>query len=61
MEPKKLRRSATDRVLGGVCAGIAEYYGLDPVLVRVAFVLLAFLGGPGILLYIILLLVIPEA
>lgn len=61
MEPKKLRRSTTDRVLGGVCAGIADYYELDPVLVRVAFVLLAFLGGPGILLYIILLLVIPEA
>ncbi len=61
MEPKKLRRSTSDRVLGGVCAGIADYYGLDPVLVRVAFVLLAFLGGPGILLYIILLLVIPEA
>jgi phage shock protein PspC (stress-responsive transcriptional regulator) len=61
MEPKKLRRSTTDRVLGGVCAGIADYYGLDPVLVRVAFVLLAFLGGPGILLYLILLLVIPEA
>ena len=60
MEPKKLRRSTTDRVLGGVCAGIADYYELDPVLVRVAFVLLAFLGGPGILLYIILLLVIPE-
>ncbi len=61
MEPKKLRRSTADRVLGGVCAGIADYYGLDPVLVRVAFVLLAFLGGPGILLYLILLLVIPEA
>ena len=61
MEPKKLRRSTSDRVLGGVCAGIADYYELDPVLVRVAFVLLAFLGGPVILLYIILLLVIPEA
>lgn len=61
MEPKRLLRSTTNRMLGGVCAGIAEYYQLDPTLVRVAFVLLALLGGPGILLYLILLLVIPEA
>jgi phage shock protein C len=61
MEPKRMLRSTTNRMLGGVCAGIAEYYQLDPTLVRVAFVLLALLGGPGILLYLILLLVIPEA
>jgi len=61
MEPKRLLRSTSNRVIGGVCAGIAEYYNIDPTLVRVGFVLLALLGGPGILLYIILLLVIPGA
>jgi len=60
MEPKRLLRSTSNRVIGGVCAGIAEYYTIDPTLVRVGFVLLALLGGPGILLYLILLLVIPE-
>jgi len=60
MEPKRLLRSTSNRVIGGVCAGIAEYYNIDPTLVRVGFVLLALLGGPGILLYLILLLVIPE-
>jgi phage shock protein C len=61
MEPKRLLRSTSNRVIGGVCAGIAEYYNIDPTLVRVGFVLLALMGGPGILLYLILLLVIPEA
>jgi phage shock protein C len=61
MEPKRLLRSTSNRVIGGVCAGIADYYNIDPTLVRVGFVLLALMGGPGILLYLILLLVIPEA
>lgn len=58
---KRLYRSESDKVIAGVCAGLAQYFDIDPVLVRVAFVLLALLGGPGILLYIILWIVIPEA
>ncbi|MCL2682752.1 MAG: PspC domain-containing protein [Bacteroidales bacterium] len=57
---KTLRRSTENRIIGGVCGGIAEYFDLDPVLIRLAFVLLAFLGGSGILIYIIAWIVIPE-
>ncbi|MBB6186843.1 MAG: PspC domain-containing protein [Rhodanobacter sp.] len=58
---KRLYRSRNDRTLAGVCAGIAEYFGWDPTLVRVAWVLLTLLGGSGILLYLIMWLVMPEA
>lgn len=57
----RLTRS-DDRVLAGVCGGIADYFDLDPVLIRVAYVLLSLVsaGFPGILLYIILWVVMPE-
>lgn len=58
---KRLYRSRTDRKLAGVCAGIAEYYGWDPTLVRVAWIVLTLLGGSGILIYLIMWLVMPEA
>ena len=58
---KRLYRSRNDRTLAGVCAGIAEYFGWDPTLVRVAWVLLTLLGGSGILLYLIMWVVMPEA
>lgn len=54
-----LRLSATDRKIGGVCGGLGEFFELDPLLFRVAFVVLAFVGGLGILLYVMLWLVIP--
>lgn len=58
----KLTRSSTDRVVAGVCGGLAEYFDLDPTLVRVGYVLLSFLsvGFPGLLVYIIMALVMPE-
>lgn len=59
--PRKLRRSRADQVLGGVAGGLGHYFGLDPVLVRIAFVLLVLAGGSGLLLYIVLWIVIPEA
>ena len=60
-EEKRLRRPMDDRVLAGVCAGLGEYFDLDPVLFRVLFVLLTFTGAaPGILAYIILWIVMPE-
>jgi phage shock protein PspC (stress-responsive transcriptional regulator) len=55
----RLRLSATDRKVAGVCGGMGEYFELDPVLFRVAFVVLAFAGGLGILLYAALWLVVP--
>jgi len=55
-----LRRSRTDRILGGVAGGIAHYFGIDPILVRLALVLLVIAGGSGILIYLIAWLIIPE-
>jgi phage shock protein PspC (stress-responsive transcriptional regulator) len=58
--PKRLYRSENSRVLGGVCGGIGEYFSLDPVIIRFAFVIFTLMGGSGILLYIILWIVIPS-
>ncbi len=61
-EPKALKRSSSDRILFGVCGGMGEYFGVDPVWFRLLFVLFGLPGGvPGILLYLICLVVIPEA
>lgn len=59
--PKKLMRSSTDKKLGGVCGGLAEYFDMDPTLVRVLWLLVVLCGGTGILLYVILWLVLPLA
>jgi phage shock protein C len=56
---KRLYRSRTDRKLAGVCGGIGAYFRIDPVFVRVAWVVLALSGGLGILAYLISWLVIP--
>lgn len=57
--PSRLERSNTNRVIAGVCGGIAEYLAVDVTLVRLAFVLLAFVGGIGLLAYIVLLILMP--
>jgi len=57
---KKLYRSVTDKMIGGVCGGLAEYFDVDPVIVRLIFVLAVIFGGSGILAYIILWIIIPE-
>ena len=58
---KKLLRSS-NRILGGVCGGIAEYLDVDPTVIRVVYALLSFFSAafPGIILYIILLVLIPD-
>jgi phage shock protein C len=58
---RKLTRSTTNSVLGGVCGGLAEYVDVDPTLVRVGYVALALLsaGFPGLLLYIVLWVLMP--
>lgn len=58
---KKLRRSAKEAMLGGVCGGIAEYFETDPVVIRLLFVLgVIFTGGGLIFAYIIFMFVIPQ-
>jgi len=57
---KKLSRSRTDRKLAGVCGGLAAYTNTDATLWRVGAVLLALPGGPSILIYFILWLIIPD-
>lgn len=59
METKRLYRSRTNTMIGGVCAGLADYFNLDPTIMRLIFVLLALLGGHGVLVYLILWLVVP--
>ena len=62
MADKKLTRS-TNKMVAGVCAGIAEYFDLDPTLVRVVYAALSLFsaGFPGLLLYIILLIIMPPS
>ena len=57
---QKLRRSRQDRVFFGVCGGIAEYFSIDPVVVRIAFVIITLAGGAGVLAYIIMAMVMPD-
>jgi phage shock protein PspC (stress-responsive transcriptional regulator) len=57
---KKLYRSRTSKTIAGVCGGLGEYLNMDPTLVRVLWVLLSF-WGPGLIAYIIMACIIPEA
>ena len=57
---RRLYRSRTDRMIFGVCGGLADYFDVDPTLVRIAFVVLAFLHGIGVLAYIIMAIVVPQ-
>jgi len=56
----RLYRSATSRVFGGVAGGIAEYFDVDPIIIRMLFVVIAFAGGGGALVYLILWIAIPQ-
>ena len=57
---KKLYRSRRNRIIGGVCGGLADYLGMDPTVVRVIMALATFVGGMSILVYLIMWLFIPE-
>jgi phage shock protein C len=57
---KKLYRSTVDKMIGGVAGGLAEYFDIDSTLVRVLFIVVVFLGGGGIIAYIILWIVVPQ-
>ncbi|NLI14704.1 MAG: PspC domain-containing protein [candidate division Zixibacteria bacterium] len=60
MPSKRLYRSREHAMIGGVCAGIAEYFDTDPSLIRLALVLLFFAGGVGILAYIVAWIIVPQ-
>ena len=59
---KQLYRSREDRMIGGVCGGLGEYFGIDPTLVRVLFIFGAFMGVPGALalVYLVMLILVPQ-
>jgi phage shock protein PspC (stress-responsive transcriptional regulator) len=57
---RRLYRSRDDRVIGGVCGGLGEYFDIDAVLIRIAFVLLVFAGGAGVLAYVLCWIFIPD-
>ena len=58
--PHRLYRSEKNRIIAGVAGGMGEYFGIDPTIPRIIFVLLTIFGGSGILLYILLWIIIPT-
>ena len=60
MKMKKLYRSEKNRMIAGVCGGIAEYFNIDPTLVRLGFVALSFMFGGGVMVYILAAIIIPK-
>ena len=59
-ETRKLYRSRSNRQIAGVCGGLAEYFNMDATLLRVLFVVLAVLGGSGIVLYLAMWIIVPD-
>jgi len=57
---KKLYRSGENKVLGGVCGGLGEYFDIDPILIRLAWVIAIFVLGTGLLAYLIVWIIIPR-
>ena len=58
---KKLYKSNTNKMIDGVCGGVAEYFGIDPTLVRLGWVVFCAIGGCGILAYILAAIIIPRS
>ena len=58
---KRLYRSENEKMISGVCSGIAEYFDIDPTLVRLLWILFSLAGGAGLLCYIIAAIVMPDA
>jgi phage shock protein C len=59
-EPRKLYRSRNQRMLAGVCGGLAEYFNVDATLIRVLFLVLAVFGGTGLAIYVVMWLIVPD-
>jgi len=60
MEAKKLYRSTNDRWIGGVCGGIGEYLSIDPIIIRILFILGTFVWLAGLLVYILMWIIVPK-
>jgi phage shock protein C len=60
-EPRKLYRSRNERMVAGVCGGLAEYLNVDATLIRVIFLLLAVFGGSGLVIYLAMWILVPDA
>ena len=58
---KRLYRSRDEKMIGGVCGGLAEYFKVDPTFVRLALVLITLFGGAGVLVYLVLWVIVPLA
>jgi len=59
-EPRKLYRSRNQRMLAGVCGGLAEYFNVDATLIRVLFLVLGVFGGTGLVIYVVMWLIVPD-
>jgi phage shock protein C len=59
MERRRLYRSNSDRMIAGVCGGLADFFNIDPSVMRIIFVLFLLLGGNGLLIYLVLWLIVP--
>jgi phage shock protein C len=60
VETKRITRSRTDRMIAGVASGLAAYFGIDPLFIRIAFVVLTLINGLGAVLYFALWLIVPN-
>ena len=60
VKTKRLYRSGKEKILGGVCGGIAEYFNVDPTIIRILWILFVFGFGSGILAYIIAWIIVPK-
>jgi phage shock protein C len=58
--PRKLYRSQSQRILAGICGGMAEYFNIDATVMRVLFLILAVFGGSGLVLYLVMWIVVPD-
>ena len=59
-EPRRLYRSRSDRMIGGVCGGLAQFLTIDATIIRLLFVFAALFGGASLLVYLVILLIVPE-
>ena len=60
-EPRKLYRSRTQRMVAGVCGGLAEYFNIDTTVIRVLFLVLTLFGGSGLVIYVVMWILVPDA